>query len=92
MDMEELFNLDPSLADELWARVMAQELLKLAKSTGEKAVARRMDSEAVRVLEEIKAVLNDPELNDPDCFYKIDAIVDVFFNSGLSTRRHEECE
>lgn len=87
MDMEELFNLDPSLADELWARVMAQELLKLAKSTGEKAVARRMDSEAVRVLEEIKAVLNDP-----DCFYKIDAIVDVFFNSGLSTRRHEECE
>lgn len=90
--MEENLNLDPSAADELWARIMAQEMLCYAKAIGEETLARRVDSEAVRILSEIKAILNDPELDDPECFCRIEAIVDAFYQAGLSTRRHEECE
>ena len=90
--MEENLNLDPSVVDELWVRVVAQEMLRYAKSTGEETMARRVDSEAVRVLSEIKQVLDDPSLNDPECFERIEAVVDIFFRAGLSTRRHEECE
>ena len=46
----------------------------------------------MRVLSEIKQVLDDPSLDDPECFYRIDSIVDVFYQAGLSTRRHEGCE
>lgn len=90
--MEENLNLDPSVVDELWVRVVAQEMLRYAKSTGEETMARRVDSEAVRVLSEIKQVLDDPSLNDPECFDRIDAIVDAFYQAGLSTHRHEEYE
>jgi len=90
--MEENLNLDPSVADELWARVVARETLRYAKAIGEETMARRVDSEAVRILSEVKGVLDDPALDDPECFYRIDSIVDAFYRAGLSTRRHKECE
>ncbi len=90
--MEENLNLDPSMADELWVRVIAQEMLWYAKAIGEKTMAHRVDSEAVRVPSQIKQALDDPDLDDPECFRRIDAIVDAFYQAGLSTRRHEECE
>ena len=90
--MKEARNSGPSIADELWVRVMAQEMLRYAKTIGEETMASKVDSEAVRILSEIKKVLDDPGLDDPECFYRIDAIVDAFHQAGLSTRRHEECE
>lgn len=91
-NMEENLNLDLSVADELWVRVIAQEMLKYARAAGEEAIARKADSEAVRILSEIKKALDDPSLDDPECFYRIDAIVDAFYQAGLSTQRHRECE
>lgn len=88
--MEENLSFDQSVVDELWVRAVAQEMLRFAKSTGEETLARGVDSEAVRILTEIKGVLDDPELDDPECFLRIDAIVDVFYRAGLSTRRHIE--
>ena len=81
-----------SMEDELWAQVIAQEMLRYARASGERFMASRVDSEAVRVLSEIKKVLDDPDLDDPECFYRIDSIVSTFYQAGLSTRRHEECE
>ena len=83
--MEENLSFDPSVVDELWVRAVAQEMLRFAKSTGEETLARGVDSEAVRILTEIKGVLDDPELDDPECF------LDVFYRAGLTTRRHIEC-
>lgn len=90
--MEENLSPDLSVEDELWARVIAQEMLRCTRLTGERVMAGRVDSEAVRILSEIKKVLDDPSLEDQDCFLRIDAIVDAFYQAGLSTRRHEECE
>lgn len=90
--MKEIYDLDSSLVDELWTRAVAQELLRFSRATGAEVMAGRVDSEAVRVLSEIKAALDDPDLDDPECFYRIDAIVSAFHQAGLSTRRHEECE
>lgn len=90
--MEENRKPDPAVEDELWARVIAQEMLRYARASGERFMASRVDSEAVRVLSKIKKVLDDPDLDDPECFYRIDVIVCAFYQAGLSTRRHEECE
>ena len=67
--MEEIYDLDSSLVDELWTRAVAQELLRFSRATGAEVMAGRVDSEAVRVLSEIKAALDDPDLDDPECFY-----------------------
>lgn len=88
----EIFDQDPSIADELWARAVAGEVLRFARTAGAEEMAARVDSGAVRALSEIKQALDDPSLDDPACFYRIDAIVDAFYRAGLSTRRHQDCE
>lgn len=81
-----------SFEDELWAKVIAQQMLRCTRHTGQRIMAGHVDSEAVRILSEIKKVLDDKSLNDPECFYRIDSIVDIFYQAGISTHRHEECE
>lgn len=90
--MEENQKSGLSMEDELWAQVIAQEMVRYARAGGEPFMAGRADSEAVRILTEIKEVLDDRSLDDPACFYRIDAIVSAFARAGLTTRRHEECE
>lgn len=93
--MEEMgkdFSLDPSLVDEMWVRAMAQEMQRFLKGMAPEAVRIKVDSEAVRILSEIKKVLDDKSLDDSECFCRVNAIVDIFYQAGLSTRRHEECE
>lgn len=50
---------------------------------------READSEALRVLEEIRRVLDDDTLDDPDCFNRIEAIVKAFHGHEISTSRHD---
>lgn len=90
--MEENWGYKLSFEDELWAKVIAQEMLRCTRHTGHQIMAGHVDSEAVRILSEIKKVLDNKSLDDPECFDRIEAIVNIFFRAGLSTRRHEECE
>lgn len=53
------------------------------------AVAQEAGSAALQVLTEIKTILDDDALDDPACFRRIDAIVDAFHKSGISTIRHD---
>ena len=88
--MELIFEQDPSIVDDLWVRVIAQKLLQFSKAIEGEDVARGVDSEAVRVLSEIKRVLDNPDLDDLDCSRRIEAIVDAFYRTGLFTTRHLE--
>lgn len=90
--MEDNLKADSTVVEELWVRVVTQELLKFARHVNTGTAVPLVDSEAVRVLSEIKRILDDPSLEDPAYFYRIDAIVDEFYRTGLSTRRHRECE
>ena len=47
-----------------------------------------MESNALSLLEEIRAILADDTLSDPECFYKIDEIVMAFYHAGVSLDRH----
>ncbi len=76
------------VAEALWAQAIGQEVLKVVKSRGED-IDQKVKSEALELLEEIKAVLDDDTLDDPTCFYRIDAIVDIFGDAGISTTRHD---
>lgn len=45
------------------------------------------ESRALDALARIKAVLDNGALDDPDCFYRIEAIVEPFYSAGLSASR-----
>lgn len=83
---------EPSVSEELYAITIGKILLDYTKQYSVHELARKMDSVAVRLILEIQEILNDKELEDPECFARIDAIVTAFQQAGVSTCRHIELE
>ncbi len=77
-----------AVSEALWAKSIGREILNYVKSRGED-VDQRVHDEAVALLEQIKAILDDDSLPDPACFHRVDAIVDAFQNAGIPTARHD---
>lgn len=80
-----------SIAEELYVQSLGWEVLRYLKREegGLLKLYRDVDSEALRVLEEIRGVLDDETLDDPDCFERIEAIVKIFYAHNISTSRHD---
>ncbi len=78
-----------SAAEELCAKALGQEMLRFARTYQARDLVQDINSRAVSLLADIQKVLNDPALDDPECFQRIDAIVDAFHRYGLSTSRHD---
>ena len=87
--MEKYDGPNQMISEELYAKVMGQEILKFVQACDQHTLARQADSEAIRVLQKIREILNDETLDDPNCFYRIDAIVQTFWNVGISVERHD---
>ena len=87
-------NLDstPTIEERLYAQELGWEVLRCAKELNVQELARKVDSEAIALIKEIKTILDDRTLDDPDCFLRIDAIVRVFHKYDLPTDRHWELE
>lgn len=80
-----------SITEELYVQYLGWEVLRYLKREEGKLLSlyREVDSEALRVLEEIRSVLDDDTLDDPDCFKRIEAIVKAFHTHEISTSRHD---
>ncbi len=87
--MSDMPLLEPSVAEELCAKALGQEMLRFARAYQTHDLIQYINSRAVSLLADIRRILNDPALDDPDCFHRIDAIVDAFHRCGLSTSRHD---
>lgn len=58
----------------------ARELLREANKLGSQMV----ELECYRILLEIKAVIEDEKLDDPECFERIEDILTVFERHGIA--------
>ena len=87
--MDELCGYQPSVSEALYAQVIGKEVLGYMRDRDPDALARFTEKEAIRLLEEIRQILNDPDLEDTACFMRIDAIVSAFLRSGISVDRHD---
>lgn len=47
------------------------------------------DSEALGLIVQIKDILDEEDTSDPECFRRIDAIVNAFAEKGIYTNRHD---
>ena len=79
------------IAESMYAQALGWELLNCLKEE-DRNIARRIreiDSRAVQILEEIREVLDDDTLDDPDCFERIEKIVKIFYKNDIDTLRHD---
>ena len=77
---------------QLYARAIGELTAIYLEHMDQKELFELAERRAVALLGQIKAILDDATLDDPACFLRIDAIVGVFAQEGISTLRHLECE
>lgn len=79
-----------SIREELLAPMIGQEILKYVRREGflEK-LSQKAESKEHLMLEKIRQVLDDGDMEDPECFLRIEAIMAVFEEEGVSIFRHD---
>ena len=84
--------MNDALSKELLARAVGEYVVDHLDALVQEALADLAERQAVTVLRQVKAVLDDESLDDAGCALRIDAIVQAFYDAGLSTSRHWEWE
>lgn len=62
---------------------------KVVEYMGQETFAALVDSAALELLEEIRGILNDDRLDDPECFHRVEALVAAFDRRGVAVIRHD---
>ena len=70
---------EKTVSQSLWDREVGAYVLNCLQHCDTSVLAQQVDSEAVRLLEEIKAIIQDPALDDPECFARIEALTNAFY-------------
>lgn len=70
------------LYQEILAEILRSHSLDITLQGEALPLEALVRSSVYRALEEIKAVLEDDSLDDPDCFIKIEKIVQIFESLG----------
>ncbi|HIT09860.1 MAG TPA: hypothetical protein IAB55_12400 [Candidatus Merdivicinus faecavium] len=75
-----------SLLDEIFVEVSADTRMRLLAPN----LAQLTEQFCYRMLEEIQNIIRDDQLDDPECFARIEQIVCLFEKHGISTGgRHD---
>ena len=78
-----------TIAEELVAHDVGLAVLEyLSDRWTPDRLAQEAENRALKVLEDIRRILDDKDLEDPECFRRIEAIVNVLEENGIRTTRH----
>ncbi len=81
--------MNENIAKNLYKNALGELAVKYLESLEPQEIRPLAESEAVKLIAEIQGILNDETLEDPECFRRIDAIVDAFHARGIPTDRHD---
>jgi len=89
--VKEFFELfEPGAGCELLTYILAQEFADFLHQEGVvEKLSVNVNREALETLEKIQHVMNDESLEDPECFQKIEKIVEIFHTKGIQNTRHD---
>jgi len=74
----------------LYENVVEQMIISYVKTLRIEDLLPKLNIEALNLLSEIKAILDDDALEDSECFQRINAIVTAFWAKGIYTPRHDD--
>lgn len=78
------------LYKEILAKILADEEIQITFPNLKTNPTEIVDSESYRALQKIKAVINDDNLTDSECFMKIEEIICILESLGISSgTRHD---
>ncbi len=78
-----------SIPEALYAKEIGKQVLDYLKAQDVQGLTEQVDTQAMALLTRIKAILEDSTLSDPECFWRIDAMVDAFHDAGIGISRHD---
>ncbi len=79
-----------SIEEEFAAQAIGMEALKYLKETWTpETLALKAENRALKALEDIRRALDDDALDDPACFHRIQAILDVLEKNDIYSTRHD---
>ena len=81
--------MEKQILKSIYAKAIGELIVDYLDSTGCTEVFSVTEPKAIELITEVKAILNDDSLDDPQCFHRIDAIVNVFSANGMDTSRHD---
>ena len=74
---------------ELYAYAIGKLSLEFLNTLNPVELQLAAENQAFMLIADIKRILDNQDLTDSDCFRRIDAVVDAFQKTGLSTARHD---
>lgn len=81
--------MDTEIPKALYDKTLEQLIMTYVSTLSVEELAPRLNTEAMDLLSEIKAILDDDTVEDPECFLRIDEIVSAFWAKGIYTPRHD---
>lgn len=84
--------MDEPILKDLYAKSLGDLIMTYYERISPADIFQKAESNALALIAEIKNILDDRTLSDPDCFQRIDRMVSAFYQAGLSASRHWEAE
>ena len=81
--------MEQDLSRAMYENAIGKLAVDYLESLGTAGLPALAESSALKLVAEIKAVLDDDSLEDPTCFQRIDALVDAFYARNVHTPRHD---
>ncbi len=73
----------------LYDKTLEQLVMTYVSNLSAEEVVSKLNAEAMDLLSDVLAILDDDTLEDPECFRRIDEIVSAFWAKGIYTPRHD---
>lgn len=75
--------------DNMYALSIGTFILEYVRTLPVEDIVDLMDTGALCLLETIKSILEKDDLNDPECFHRIEAIINTYEGYGIGIKRHD---
>ena len=77
------------ISRDMYAKAVGDLVLNYVDTLRPYELSPIAESGALKLISQIKAILDEGDTGDSECFHRIDEIVNAFYESGIYTSRHD---
>ena len=81
--------MNPEILKNLYANAIGELVIRYLETIQPEVLPLQVESKALELIAQIKSILDDETLDDPACFFRIDALVNAFHARCILTPRHD---
>ncbi len=89
MNFEKDFEGNLDIPEALYQKVIGQRVMEFVQGLKVEEIHSQADTEAMEALSKIAGILDEDGTDDPECFRRIEEIIDALRGSGIAAMRHD---